>query len=259
VLINVLDKTGTKVLKSLEKIGKWSLFISNITYYLFSSKLKMSKLIRQMERIGVGSLLISVITGGFAGAVLALQSYRGFQQFGSEDLIGPIVALSMTRELGPVLTGLMVAGRAGSAIAAEIGTMRISEQIDALTTLRINIYQYLIIPRILGATIILPFLTLFSMIFGTLGGYLVCVYKLNINSEVFKSGIKNMVEMSDVTGGLIKAAVFGFIIALVGTYQGFNTSGGAKGVGISTTKSVVVGSIFVIIANFFLANILFAN
>lgn len=211
----------------------------------------------QMERIGVSSLAITLITGTFSGAVLAIQSYKGFHDLGSENLLGPIVALTMARELGPVLTGLMVAGRAGSAIAAEIGTMRITEQIDALQTLQINPFQYLIIPRVLAGIIVLPLLALFSIMFGVLGGYFVCIYKLSLNGEIFKLGIKEMLVLMDIYGGMIKASIFGFILTAIGSYKGYYTTGGAKGVGKATTEAVVVSSIMIIISNYFLAAILF--
>ncbi len=205
----------------------------------------------QMEQIGVGSSTIIFLTGSFTGLALALQSYIGFHRVGAEDFIGLVVALGMARELGPVLTALMVTGRSGSAMAAEIGTMQITEQVDALKTLCIDPYQYLIVPRVIAATFMMPFLTIFSMICGVLGGYIFCIHVLELNAENFISIIQERVELSDITGGLIKAACFGFILSWVGTYNGFKTVGGARGVGKSTTRSVVVGSIIILIANYF--------
>ena len=256
-ILLVVDFIGITVIRWCDIVGSFALFIINIFQVMISSRLKLSKFFSQMERIGVNSLAITLITGAFAGAVLALQSYKGFHDLGSDNYLGPIVALTMTRELGPVLTGLMVAGRAGSAIAAEIGTMRITEQVDALQTLQINTFQYLIVPRILAGVIVLPLLALFSIMFGILGGYIVCVYKLSLNGEAFKIGIKDMLLLSDVYGGLIKASIFGFILTVVGSYKGYFTVGGAKGVGMATTQAVVVSSILIIITNYFLAAILF--
>lgn len=209
-----------------------------------------------MEIIGVDSFNIAVLTGTFAGMVFALQSYIGFQRVGGEQFIGAVVALGMIRELGPVLTGLMVTGRACSAIAAEIGTMRITEQIDALKTLRINTFQYLIVPRILAGTIIMPFLTIFAMLCGIVGGYVICVHVLELSAEDYLSNIRTYVELSDIRGGLIKATVFGLLLTWVGCYKGYNTEGGARGVGISTTQSVVIGSILILAANYFLTKFL---
>lgn len=248
---------GQQTLTLLDDIGRFTMFFMESVTTLFTSRPRIHKLFEQMTTIGVDSLSIILLTGAFSGAVLALQSYIGFKRFGAEEFIGPVVALSLTRELGPVLTGLMVTGRAGSAMTAEIGTMQITEQVDALKTLCINVQQYLLVPRILGATIILPFLTLFSMICGIIGGYMIAVYVLMLNGEQYISGIKTFMELSDITGGLVKASVFGLIISWVGCYKGYYTRGGAKGVGIATTQSVVLSSILILIANYFLAAMLF--
>jgi len=253
----VIDLIGVTVIKWLNIIGNFTIFIINIFKALFKSKFKIAKFFSQIEAIGIHSLGITLITGTFAGAVLALQSYKGFHELGSENYLGPIVALTLARELGPVLTGLMVAGRAGSAIAAELGTMRITEQIDALETLQINTFQYLIVPRVLAGIVILPLLALFAIMFGILGGYVVCVHKLDLNSEVFKLGIQQTLLITDIYGGMFKASIFGFILTTIGSYQGYFTNGGAKGVGIATTQAVVLSSILIIITNYFLAEILF--
>jgi len=247
---------GRTVIDSCDILGSFTLFLIEAIKTFLSSKLKISKTFNQMNRIGVESLTIIALTGLFTGMVLALQTYIGFQRVGGEQLIGAIVALGIIRELGPVLTGLMVTGRAGSAITAEIGTMVITEQIDALKTLQINTLQYLVVPRIVASTFILPFLTLFSMIIGIIGGYIVCVYVLELSPEDYETSIRNYVELKDIHGGLIKAAVFGFILSLVGTYKGINTYGGARGVGMATTQSVVAGSILILISNYFLTKML---
>ena len=257
MILKFVDWLGGYALYICNSIGTFGLFATNTFRAFFTTKLRMKKVFEQLELIGVNSCIIVILTGTFTGAVLALQSYIGFKRFGGEEFIGPVVALSLTRELGPVLTGLMVTGRAGSAIAAEIGTMRITEQIDALRTLCINVWQYLMIPRVFAATFILPFLSLFAMMFGTIGGYIVCVYVLNLNGEDYITGIKRYVEFSDITNGLIKSAIFGLILSLVGCYKGFYTRGGARGVGISTTQAVVVASIMILAANYFLTAILF--
>lgn len=257
MIIAFIDFVGTKAIAACDVIGSFVLFFFKTVTTLLSTRLGVHKLFTQMEHIGVNSLLISMLTGVFSGAVLAFQSYIGFKRFGGEEFIGPVVALSITRELGPVLTGLMVTGRAGSAMTAEIGTMRITEQIDALRTLRINVFQYLIVPRVLAGTIILPFLTLFTMLLGIMGGYCIATFVLELNGQEFITGIQKYLELSDVTNGLVKSSVFGLILSTVGSYKGFYAHGGAQGVGIATTESVVASSVMILIANYFLTAILF--
>lgn len=256
MIIQFINFIGTSVIDICNSLGKFTLFFLEALKTILSTKLKISKTFFQMNRIGVESLSIVVLTGLFTGMVLALQTYIGFQRVGGEQFIGAIVALGLIRELGPVLTALMVTGRAGSAITAEIGTMIITEQVDALTTLRINVFQYLVIPRIIASTIILPFLTLFSMFFGIIGGYIVCVHVLQLSPEDYESSIRNYVELVDIHGGLKKAAIFGLILSWVGTYKGMYTHGGARGVGTATTQSVVASSILILISNYFLTKLL---
>lgn len=260
MFIKILDAVGTPIIDLADTFGSYCLFLIQAIKTLFTTRLKLKKLFVQMERIGVDSFTIVALTGTFAGAVLALQTYEGFKRFGGgQEFIGPLIALAMTRELGPVFTGLMVAGRAGSAIAAELGTMRITEQIDALQTLRINTRQYLIVPRIVASSFILPFLSLFCMICGIIGGYVVAVYSLGINGEEYLSEIRKYLEFTDIRGGMIKASVFGLVISWISSYKGFYTWGGARGVGISTTSSVVISSILILIVNYFLAAALFTT
>lgn len=256
MIIRGINVIGQATLSIVDVIGDFTLFLWHALKTCFTSRLNFAQLFLQMKQIGVDSFLIICLTGLSSGMALALQIYIGFHRFGIEEFIGTIVALGMTRELGPVLTGLMVTGRAGSAMAAEIGTMQITEQVDALKTLCINPYQYLIVPRLLASAIIMPFLTVFSMLCGIVGGYLYCVNVVNLNPDAYISGIHQWVEMSDIVGGLIKSSFFGLILAAIGSYNGYITYGGARGVGISTTKSVVLGSIFILIANYFLSSFL---
>lgn len=257
-MIAALDFIGKKTIDTCTVIGTFILFLLHTIKTLFTTRLKIKQLIKQMENIGVRAFTIIFLTGTGTGAVLALQTYLGFKQFGAEEFIGPVVALSLTRELGPILTGLMVAGRSGSSMAAEIGTMRITEQIDALQTLCINRFQYLIVPRILASTLILPFLSVISMMCGVVGGYYVAVHIFGLNGQEYISGIQEYIELSDIIGGLIKSSVFGLILSWVGTYYGYTTQGGgARGVGHTTTQAVVVGSIFILISNYFLTAMLF--
>lgn len=259
MIVPFLDAVGRGTLIFCDKIGTFVVFFINIFVALFTTRLKYKQVLLQMEMVGVGSLVIVLLTGLSTGLAFALQSYIGFHRVGTEDFVGLVVTLGMTRELGPVLTGLMVAGRCGSAMAAELGTMRITEQIDALKTIGINPFQYLIVPRVVASTIIMPFLTLFSMICGIVGGYLLSIYSLGLNPETYISTIVERVEISDVTGGLIKSAFFGLFFSWVGTYRGFYTSGGAQGVGRATTQSVVLGSIIILISNYFLTSWLFQS
>jgi phospholipid/cholesterol/gamma-HCH transport system permease protein len=256
VVLAFVDAIGYMTLSMCDKVGRFVVFLVKALQTLFTTKLKYHKTFVQMRRIGVDSLTIAVLTGTFTGMVLALQSYIGFQRVGGEQFIGSIVALGMVRELGPVLTALMVTGRAGSAITAELGTMNITEQIDALKTLRINPFQYLVIPRIIGGTLILPFLTIFAMMCGILGGYMICVHVLGLSPEDFTNSIKTYLELTDIRDGLIKALCFGFILTWVGTYMGSKASGGARGVGQSTTQSVVTSSIMILVSNYFLTKLL---
>lgn len=257
MIVRFLDSVGKGMLALCDRLGSFILFFVNTIVVLFTTRLKFRQVFFQMQEIGIGSLLIVVLTGSFTGLAFALQSYIGFSRVGTEGLVGLVVAMGMARELGPVLAGLMVTGRSGSAMAAEIGTMRISEQIDALKTLCIDPIQYLVVPRIVASVLILPALALFAMICGVASGYLLCIYSLGVSSETYLAIIRGRVELSDITGGLIKAAFFGLFLSWVGTYQGYMTSGGAEGVGRATTQTVVVGSIIILIANYFLSSILF--
>lgn len=256
MLISSINFIGQSTLLLSSMIGSFVLFLLITIKTLFTTRLNIKQCFLQMKRIGVDSCIIIILTGFSTGLALALQTYIGFHRVGVEEFIGTVVALGMARELGPVLTGLMVTGRAGSAMAAEIGTMQITEQIDALKTLCINPYQYLIVPRVVASTIILPFLAVFSMIFGVIGGYIYAVYLAELNAESYISGIHQYVELSDITGGLIKSSFFGLILSWVGTYNGYITHGGALGVGLSTTRSVVIGSIMILILNYFLSSFL---
>lgn len=252
----------------LESIGKWAGRVINATggmvlmlvqafLWLFVPPLKLRNTFRQMEFVGVKSIFVVLLTGAFTGAVLALQSYNALKRFGAESLVGPTVALSMARELGPVLTGLMVTGRAGSGMATELGTMRVTEQIDALATMAVNPIKYLVSPRILAGVLMLPVLAIITDFVGVIGGYFVAVKMLGVNSGVYIGRTVDFVKPQDIFDGLTKAAVFGLILSLVACYHGFNTSGGAAGVGEAATKSVVLGCVLILVADYFLTSIMF--
>jgi phospholipid/cholesterol/gamma-HCH transport system permease protein len=233
------------------------MMLADAVYWTFRRPFRLSAIFKQMEFIGVRSLWVVIITGGFTGMVMALQTYYGFRQFSSEAYVGVTVALSMTRELGPALTGLMVTGRAGSAIAAELGTMRVTEQIDALTAMALNPVKYLVVPRIVASLLMLPILTVIADFTGIIGGYFVGVKLLGINEGVFVARMTKYVDLDDIYNGLAKAAFFGVILALVACYKGFNTKGGAQGVGKATTEAVVTGSISILIADYVLTSLMF--
>jgi phospholipid/cholesterol/gamma-HCH transport system permease protein len=257
VLLKIIDGVGRIALDFCDRIGKVGIFFYESIVTLFTTKLKVKKVFYQMSYIGIGSIGVITLIGITIGAVLAVQSYEGLHRFGAERFIGPIIFISMVREFGPVLTAIMVIGRAGSAITAEIGTMRITEQIDALQTLCINVKQYLIVPRVIASTIILPFLSIFCSLFGILAGYFMSVYVLNINGEMYMESIRESVMMSDITNGLIKATFFGLLLSLISTFKGYTTKGGAKGVGISTTQSVVIANVTIFIADYILTALMF--
>ena len=210
-----------------------------------------------MEYVGINSFFVVFIMSIFIGMVFALQSFSGFQKFHAEAFVGTIVGLAMVRELGPVFSGLMVSGRVGAAMAAELGTMKVTEQIDALNTLATNPIKYLVVPRFLASLFVMPVLIIFSDIVGIIGGYLVSVYILDQNSEVYKKRTWDYMDLDDIYIGLIKACVFGVIIAIVSCHQGFHTMGGAEGVGKATTRAVVLSSLLILISNYFITALLF--
>jgi phospholipid/cholesterol/gamma-HCH transport system permease protein len=252
-----IDNFGRSVLQNVEEMGKILLLFFSAMAWMVRPPLKIRLIFKQLEFVGVKSIYVVVLTGTFTGMVLALQSYYGFRMFSAESLVGSTVALSMTRELGPVLTSLMVTARAGSAMAAELGTMRVTEQIDALYVMAANPVKHLIVPRIVAGVVMLPVLTIVSDFMGILGGYFVGVVILDINEGSFVKNITRYVDLEDLYNGLIKAAVFGLILSLIGCYKGFNTSGGAEGVGRATTEAVVLSSITILISDYFLTAIMF--
>jgi phospholipid/cholesterol/gamma-HCH transport system permease protein len=241
----------------MEEAGKMMVLLIQTFTWMIRPPLQAKEILKQMEEIGVRSFPVIAITAAFTGMVLALQSFTGFKRFGAESMVGTVVALSVTRELGPVLTGLMVSGRVGSAMAAELGTMRVTEQIDALYTLATNPVKYLIVPRFLAAMIMLPVLVVFADVIGILGGYLVSVQILGTNPTLYVRRTWDYLELNDVYTGLLKAIIFGVMIATASCYHGFTAQGGAEGVGRATTKAVVLSSLLILISNYFITALLF--
>jgi phospholipid/cholesterol/gamma-HCH transport system permease protein len=210
----------------------------------------------QMDRIGTGSILLVMLTGFFTGGVMALQSAKSLKAFGAVSLTGQLVSLSLVRELGPVLTALMIAGRVGSGIASQLGSMVVTQQIDAMRALGTDPTKKLVAPRMVATTTMLPLLTVVADLFGLIGGWIVSLYTLRLNTALFWSTALRSLTYNDVLEGLLKPLVFGFIIGMVGCYCGLRTTGGTRGVGLSTTQAVVSASILVIIADFFISKII---
>ncbi len=255
--IAALERLGQMFLGLFTEVGRFFYILQATISWTFRPPFDLRQWIRQMVRIGVGSLPVVGLTAGFTGMVLALQTYRGFERFHAEGFVGSVVSLSLTRELAPVLAGLIIAGRIASSLAAEIGTMRVTEQIDALYAMATEPIQYLIVPRVGAATLMLPPLVACADGLGILGGYSVAVGLMGANPVVYWEKTFQFLELNDVFSGLIKAAVFGLILAVTGCTKGFFTSGGAEGVGRATTTAVVMSSVVILVSDFFLTKILF--
>lgn len=256
-MFNFLGNLGRLFIHFLGSLGQIAFFTGQCLLQGLTPPYYGRQLKKQLIEIGYFSLPVVGLTALFSGMVLALQSYTGFSRFKAESAIATVVVLSMTRELGPVLAGLMVAGRLGASMAAEIGTMRVTEQIDALVTLSTDPLRYLVWPRILAGVLMLPVLVLIADVIGVFGGYLVGTYKLGFNSAIYIHKTIQFLELRDVVSGLIKAAVFGFLIALMGCYHGYTSRGGAQGVGAAATRAVVSASILILLANYWLTAVLF--
>ena len=245
------------MLRIFEEVGRATLLTLWAVYFLFRNPPKLRHFVKQFAYLGAETTPVVVITSLFSGGVIALQTYSTFHKFNAEFLIGAVVALSMGRELAPVLTALMVVARVGSAMTAQIGTMRITEQIDALEVMGIDPRAYLITPRILAGTLGVPMLAILSNIAGIFGGWFVAVKLFGVNEYLFWEKMKDLTEFYDFLGGLYKATFFGFILSSVSCYFGFYTKGGTEGVGRATTNSVVVSSMLILISDYFLTAIIF--
>jgi len=248
--VNPFRPIGKAVLGFLEATGKLAIFTLRSLSHCLRPPFYFRLLGRQVIDIGYYSLPVVGMTTLFAGMALGLQTFAGFSRFSAEDAIAKVVALGITRELGPVLAGLMVAGRVGAAMAAELGTMRVTEQIDALDTLSTNPYKYLVVPRIIAGLTMLPLLVFVGDIIGIFGGYIVSVYKLGFNPAIYLSQTWKVLEFMDVFSGLVKAGAFGFIVTLMGCFHGYNNRGGAQSVGAATTNAVVSASILILVSNY---------
>jgi phospholipid/cholesterol/gamma-HCH transport system permease protein len=257
-LTSPLAALGRAALAALAMIGRIAIFAGSTFSHVVRPPFYPREFLAALMNVGYFSLPVVGLTAVFTGGALALQIYAGGARFNAEAVVPQIVAIGMVRELGPVLVGLMVAGRVSAAIAAEIGTMKVTEQIDALVTLSTNPMKYLTVPRVLAATISLPILVAVGDIIGIFGGYIVSTTQLGFNQAVYLDNTVDFLETWDVTSGLIKGAVFGFIVALMGCYHGMASGRGARGVGRATTNAVVSASILILAANYLLTGLFFS-
>ena len=256
-ILTPFESIGKFILKTIDELGSLVIYLWESILSIFRYSINFGNLIDQMAFIGMDSFYVVGLTGLFTGMVLSLQSYYAAKIVGVTYMIGPTVALSMTRELGPVLTALMITARCGSSMASEIGTMKVTEQIDALEVMAVDPYYYLSIPRILAAMVMLPIMTILCSLIGIIGGYIVYAYFLGLNHHVYIEKIYQYMKLSDIYNGLLKAVFFGIILATISTFKGFATKGGAKGVGSFTTQAVVLSSIYILFADYILTSILF--
>ena len=253
------SQAGVPIRNLFKQIGDFVLLSFEVLIGLFRPPYRPLLVFQQMEFVGVGSLFIILLTGTFTGAVFTLQTVYAFATFDMESMVGATVTLAVTRELAPVLTALMITGRAGSAMATELGTMRVTEQIDALKSMAVNPVQYLIVPRFIAAVVMFPVLTMVFNMVAVAGSYLIGVEMWGIDPGNFIQKIKWLVQAHDVTSGLVKAAVFGAFVTLVACYKGYRAEGGARGVGAATTGAVVAGSVSIMIIDYILTLLMFEN
>jgi phospholipid/cholesterol/gamma-HCH transport system permease protein len=252
--MNFFKAVGRATLGLLQEIGRLSMFTTDAVTSFFRPPIYWSLVGKQMMRIGYFSLPVVGLTAFFTGGVLALQIYMGASRYGAEQFVPTVVLVGILRELGPVIAGLMVAGRVAAAIAAELGTMRVTEQIDALTTLATRPVKYLVVPRLMAAIISMPILVAIADSIGVFGGYVASTQSLGFTGAIYLNTTMNALNNHDIFSGLWKAAVFGFIIAMMGCYHGFHSKGGAQGVGAATTNAVVTSSILILAANYLITN-----
>ncbi|MFQ3666451.1 MAG: ABC transporter permease [Sphingomonadaceae bacterium] len=255
--LGLLVAIGGFVLSALASLGRMAIFAWTALARAVRPPFYPARLLEQMALVGWFSLPVVGLTALFTGAALAQQIFVGGSRFNAESTVPAVTVIAVVRELGPVLAGLMVAGRVSSAMAAEIATMRVTEQIDALQTLRTDPYRYLIAPRLLAATLVLPLLVVVANIIGILGGWLIATTRLGFNSSTYLVTTARYLEWEDVRSSLVKAAVFGFIVALAGCYNGFRSTGGAAGVGRATTDAVVVAFLLILLSNLVITVLVF--
>ncbi len=257
--LDVVAGIGRAVLDGLRAAGRLALFGLEGLSHLVRPPFYGRMFLRALAEIGFFSLPVVALTALFTGMVLALQSSTGLARFSAESAVANLVVLSVTRELGPVLAGLMVAGRVGAAMAAEIGTMRVTDQVDALSTLSTNPMKYLVAPRLLAGVVALPLLVAVADVLGVFGGFIIATVKLGFNPPTYLANTLAFVQTGDVVSGLVKAAVFGLLITLMGCYHGYNSRGGAQGVGAATTSAVVGASVLILAFDYVLTELFFSR
>jgi phospholipid/cholesterol/gamma-HCH transport system permease protein len=253
-MVNFIRQCGRWFLDLVQEAGSMMLFLMEGVALIFVPPFRPRRFLQELELIGVKSTLIILLTGAFTGMVLGLQGYYTLKKYGSESALGSAVALSLIREMGPVLTAIMVSARAGSAVTAEIGIMRITEQLDALDTMAINPMQYVVMPKLVAGVIAVPLLTAIFDVVGILGGYLVGVVLLGVSSGAYFSGMVQSVVPLDINGGIVKSLVFGITIVLVACYKGYHTEHGAEGVSRATNQTVVLSAIMVLAWDYILTS-----
>jgi len=255
----IYPKLKKILLDWIKETGQTALFIFDVLKWLPKPPYRFQLVLESMNFIGIESLFIVILSALSTGMVFSLQTYFGFKIINAENLVGSTVAYGLAKEIGPVMCGLLVTGRAGAAMAAQLGTMRVTEQIDAMEVMAVNPKQYLALPRILGATLSLPLLTIFFVFIANFGAYALCVWSIGIDSAIFLDKIAWYIDPWDIGQGVIKATVFGFILGSIATYKGFHCGHGAEGVGKSTTETVVISSVLILVVDFFLTAFLPVN
>lgn len=253
----MFDDIGRRIVELLEEIGDITILSMQTLFYSARGNFSFRDLFAQMVRVGVDSLPVAVVTAAFVGMVFAVQIASEFVKFGAGNVVGGVMGIAVARELAPALTAVVIAGRVGSAYAAEIGTMAVTEQIDAIYAMGSDPIKHLIVPRFIASTFMLPILTIFADLIGFFGGYIVAVFVVGINANGYMDSASSFLKMNDIMGGIIKAVFFGMIISIIGCYKGIKTKGGAKGVGEATTNSVVYSLMSIFIVNYFMSLILF--
>ena len=253
---SLTERLGKKIVSLITSLGRFSSFTMKVFFWTMKPPFRIGLLFNQLFFVGNKSLFIIGLTGAFSGMVMCYQTYFGFKLINADSFVGPIVAISLAKELAPVFTGLVVAGRAGAAMAASIASMKVTEQVDALEVMGIDSIQYLAVPRVVATTLVLPMLTILFQFIGNLGSWIIGVKVLAIDEVIYFSKLSDFMFISDLYQGIIKAFFFGLIISLIGTYFGFSVKGGAEGVGRNTNLAVVWSMVMILVVDFILTNLL---